>query len=188
MRRPCRPLSAAFALAVAALTAPAQAQAVPELEPLAWLVGPPWVGTVGEGAEAATDVSVWTWAVGGHALRNVHAVADGAYGGETLLWWDKDAGAYAFVYVTNGGFTTSGHLRLTDDGGLEGVERVSGGAGGMAEGIDAVRSTTRLRDDGALVVGYAYRTGEVWGPERERVYTRSADAELPCGLDPRCHR
>lgn len=180
-----RPLLLAAVLAI--VLAPAgRAQAVAELKPLAWLVGAPWVGTVGEGPEAATDVSVWSWAVGGHALRNVHAVADGAYGGETLLWWDDEAKAYAFVYVTTGGFATQGHLRLTDGGVLEGIEEVSGGAEGMAAGVDAVRSTTRRADDGRLIISVSYLRDGLWGAEQERVYTRSAEAELPCALDPGC--
>jgi len=158
--------------------------AAEELDKLAWLVGPPWVGTVGAGDNAAVDVSVWSWAVGGHALRNVHAVAGGAYGGETLLWWDTEETAYAFVYVTTGGFTTSGHLRLNDDGSLEGIEDVSGA--GVAQGVDAVRTITRRGGSGELVIGVSYQRDGVWGPVRERVYARSEAASLPCELDPAC--
>jgi hypothetical protein len=142
------------------------------------------VGTVGTGENAATDVSVWSWAVGGHVLRNVHAVAEGAYGGETLLWWDAESEAYAFVYVTTGGFSTSGHLRLDEDGSLEGVEEVRGA--GVAAGVDAVRSVTRRGAAGELIVGVAYQRDGAWGPLSERVYVRSDDARLPCGLDPAC--
>ena len=186
MHRLCRTLVILTALAVSAADdSRAQPADAPEhLEALVWLIGPPWVGAVGDGDDAAKDVSVWMWAVGGHALRNVHAVADGAYGGETLLWWDDEEEAYAFVYVTTGGFTTSGHLRLTDDGALEGVEDVSGA--GVAAGVEAVRSTTRRGDDGELVVGVSYLRDREWGPVQERVYTRSPEATLPCRLDPRC--
>lgn len=185
MRSRLRLLSA-LPLLLAVATTPGSAQsseASAELDKLAWLIGP-WTGTVGSGDNAATDVSVWSWAVGGHALRNVHAVADGAYGGETLLWWDPEEEAYAFVYVTTGGFTTSGHLRLSDDGLLEGVEEVSGA--GVAEGVDAVRTVTRRGEGGRLVVGVSYQRNGEWGPVSERIYRRSPEAELPCKLDPAC--
>ncbi|MDX1418322.1 MAG: hypothetical protein R3181_00025 [Rubricoccaceae bacterium] len=179
-----RPLTLALALllAPAALAQPA----VPELERLAWLVGT-WVGSVDLGEDRqAHDVSTFSWAVGGHALRNVHAVGDGIYGGETLIWYDRDADAYPFVYVTTGGFTTQGLLEIDDDGRLVGIEQVDGDEGGMADGIDAVRSSSALDDDGHLVVSVAYQRDGQWGPEAARVYERDPDASLPCTLDPAC--
>lgn len=174
-------LAALLVVALAPLAS--SAQATPEMEALARFVGGPWVGAV-EGPEGPLeDVSVWSWAVDGHAARNVHAVAGGAYGGETLVWWDGEA--YAFVYVTNAGFVTQGTMRWTDDGALESVERVDEAAGTVAEGITRVRSRMAV-EDGVLTIATSYERAGAWGPDEVRTYRRDASAALPCGFAPGC--
>lgn len=142
----------ALAAGIAALTAglPAMAQDLPAAEaraqdpfrPLYPLIGRTWRGT-GIGPDAVEDVVRWEWAVGGHAVRAVHAVNGGAYGGETLVFADEDSGDLIFHYFTSGGFHTTGTIRPEADGSLAIEETVHG-----LDGIESLRSVVRVADDG----------------------------------------
>lgn len=161
----------------------AWAQATPEMEALAPLMGPAWIGEVRGPDGPLTDVSVWSWAVDGRAARNVHAVDGGVYGGETVVWWDGEA--YAFVYVTTAGFVTQGTMRWTEEAALEAVERVENSGGTLADGVTRVRTRISVAD-GELTVRTAFEREGAWGPDDVRTYRRDSSAALPCGLDPRC--
>ena len=147
------------------------------LAPLAPLVGAPWRATFESDGRTVTDVSRFEWAVRGRALRNVHALADGSYGGETLIWADGDS--LRFVYVTTGGFTTQGSGHVRDDGALVVLEDVAG-----HPEIDRVRSTSHVDAEGRLQTVTEFRRGGVWEEGRTATYLRAPDATLPPGFDP----
>lgn len=119
-------------------TAEAAAQAFTPFLPL---IGKTWRGTnvTQEGVE---DVMRWDWAVGGHAVRIVHAVNGGVYGGETLIFPDKDSGQLIFHYFTTGGFHTTGVIRPTGPGAMEIDETVHG-----ADGVEVLKSRATLGPD-----------------------------------------
>lgn len=85
----------------------------------------------------------WDWAVGGHAVRIAHSVNGGVYGGETLIFPDRDSGELVFHYFTTGGFHTTGSIRPTPDGAFEIEETVHG-----ADGVEALKSRATLGADG----------------------------------------
>jgi len=118
-------------------SAPAQAFA-----PFLPLIGKTWRGqnTTQEGVE---DVMRWDWAVGGHAIRISHAVNGGVYGGETLIFPDKDSGQLIFHYFTTGGFHTTGVIRPTGPGAMEIEETVHG-----ADSVETLKSRATLGPDG----------------------------------------
>lgn len=158
----------ALAAGIAALTAglPAMAQDLPAAEaraedpfrPLYPLIGRTWRGTniTQEGVE---DVVRWEWAVGGHAVRAVHAVNGGVYGGETLVFADRDTGRLIFHYFTSGGFHTTGEIVPAADGSLEIAEAVHG-----VDGLESLRSTMRINADGTYETrGLVERDG-AWEP------------------------
>ncbi|HEV2081914.1 MAG TPA: hypothetical protein VGR32_05590 [Brevundimonas sp.] len=108
--------------------------------PFEHLVGKSWRGTGVPGGDAV-DVQRWDWAVGGHAVRVVHSVNDGAYAGETLIFRAGDG--YVFHYFTSGGFHTTGTMTSTGPGAFEVEETVHG-----LEGFPPLRSTIVMGDDG----------------------------------------
>ena len=110
--------------------------------PFEHLIGRTWRG-VGTGEQAVEDIQRWDWAVGGHAVRVTHSVNGGAYGGETLIFRDRDSGAYIFHYFTSGGFHTTGVMRPTGPGAFEVEEEVHG-----IEGFGRLRSTLTMGEDG----------------------------------------
>ncbi|MDO1558087.1 hypothetical protein Q0812_01420 [Brevundimonas sp. 2R-24] len=110
-------------------------------DPLLPLIGKTWRGR-GIGAQGVEDVVRWEWAVGGRAVRTVHAVAGGVYGGETLIFPDRDTGQLIFHYFTSGGFHTTGVIRETAPGVLEISETVHG-----LDAVEQLRSTLEIEGD-----------------------------------------
>lgn len=140
-------------LSVVALAAPslaiAQQAPLPEAvsgraayAPFEAMVGKTWRGQ-GIGPNKAEDIQRWQWAVGGHAIRIVHSVNNGAYAGETLIFRDKDSGNYIFHYFTTGGFHTTGTIRPVGAVSYEIDETIHG-----AKGFGALKSTGILGPDG----------------------------------------
>jgi copper(I)-binding protein len=120
----------------------AEAPAADPFLPLYPLIGRTWRGT-SIGPEAVEDVVRWEWAVGGHAVRAVHAVNGGVYGGETLIFPDRDSRRLIFHYFTSGGFHTTGQMTVTPEGVIEVNETVHG-----VEGLEQLRSTMTVAGDG----------------------------------------
>ena len=151
----------------------------PALAPLAPLVGETWRGTFDVNGAAVTDVSRYEWAMKGQAIRNIHTLEGGSYGGETLIWPEGDS--LTFIYVTSGGFTTSGTGHVDASGALVVEEVVEG-----HPEIDRVRSTSRLSDDGTLVAVSEMRRNGTWESSRRAVYARAPEARLAPGFAPAC--
>ena len=90
----------------------------PGLAPLA-----PWVGLTfrGELADSTpeqpkVDVQHWERILNGQAIRIMHSINDGEYGGETLVIWDSERQTIAYWYVTTAGFHTEGTINPKADG------------------------------------------------------------------------
>lgn len=123
------------------------------------LIGQTWRGQAIH-QDGVEDVMRWEWAVGGHAVRILHAVNGGVYGGETLIFPDKDSGDLIFHYFTTGGFHTTGVIRPRAEGGWTIEEHVQG-----ADGVETLRSTAEIGADGV------YRT-------RSQQVTDSGESEF----------
>jgi hypothetical protein len=161
--------------AVTAAPAAAAAELSARLSPLRPLVGKTWRGTFPESKpdKPMVDVSRFEVALNGQAVRNLHAINDGEYGGETLMVWDQEKQAIVFYYFTTAGFYTTGTMR-GEDGALVSHEQVKGGPDGITE----VRGTFRLLSDGRLHVKTEYRKDGQWGPGRDMHYVEAPGAEV----------
>lgn len=128
----------------------AQEQALPAasqsghalFDPIRPLIGQTWRGT-GNNNPDLTDIMRWDWAVGGHAVHVSHAVNGGIYGGETLIFPDRDSGRLIFHYFTTGGFHTTGTIQAQADGTLIIDETVHG-----LDSIEQQRSRGQFLADG----------------------------------------
>src|ERR687896_1633222 len=94
---------------LAALAFPAAADPAelnPRLAPLRPLAGKTWRGVFPESKpdKPMVDVSRFEVALNGQAVRNLHSINDGEYGGETLIVWDQEKQALVFYYFTTDGF------------------------------------------------------------------------------------
>ena len=167
----------AAAIVLCLLAAPAGAQEMDEhlavFEPY---IGKTWKGKLSEpGAEKESwDVSRWERALNGKAVRILHSVNDGEYGGETIMFWNREKEALEFYYFTTAGFFTTGTMEVHDDGSFSAVEDVTGNA----DGITRVRSTSTILDDGGLQSESEYYKNGEWVPGHNIVYREAPDAEV----------
>ncbi len=163
------------------------AQAIPSQEPTAaqglipeLKIFEPYLGKTfsGEFADSTPekpvhDVSRWERAMNGRAVRVLHSVNEGEYGGETIVMWDSEAQQIRFWYFTTAGFHTEGHFTV-DGNRLSSVEKVTGNENGITE----VKATSELTADGKLKVKSEYLAKGEWVPGHEITYTESPDAKV----------
>jgi hypothetical protein len=170
--------SSILAVLLAVLAAPAVARPAElnaKLEPLRPLIGKTWRGAFPEStpAKPMVDVSRFEAALNGQAVRNLHSINDGAYGGETVIVWDQEKQALVFYYFTTGGFYTTGTLSV-EDGAIVTHETVKGAAGGVTE----VKATFRVLPDGRLHVKTLYLKEGRWTEARDMHYTETPAATV----------
>lgn len=139
------------------------------------LVGKTWKGRLSaEGAETESwDVSRWERALNGKAVRILHSVNDGQYGGETLIIWNRESEQVEFYYFTTAGFFTQGTIS-GEFGNFTAHEYVTGNSNGITE----VRSSSTLLEDGSLKGTSEYLKNGEWVPGHEIIYKEAPDAEV----------
>ncbi len=153
----------------------ATGQAEDPFAPFDPFLGRTWRGVfAGSTPEKPTiDVSRWERALNGQAIRVLHSVNDGEYGGETLIVHDREKQSLVYYYFTTAGFFTQGTAAF-EDGKFVSSERVTGNANGITE----VRSVGEILPDGRLLSKAEYlRDGEVAGG-REVTYAEDPTAQV----------
>lgn len=145
----------------------------PHLEPLRTLLGRTFRGEMPDDGRVAIDISRWERALGGRAVRNLHSVDEGEYGGETIIFWDEDAQAVGAWYFTTAGFRTRATLTF-EPGRVVSHERVTGNKNGITE----VRGVTEIRPDGTLHTRAEYLKNGEWVPGHSGVYREDPSAEV----------
>lgn len=158
-------------LAVPAVTAAAELS--PRLAPLRPLLGKTWRGVFPDAKpdKPKVDVSRFEAVLNGQAVRNLHSINDGEYGGETVIVWDREKQALVFYYFTTAGFYTTGTMR-EEGGALVSHEAVKG----QADGITEVKATFRLQPDGRLHVKTQYLKQGAWVDGRDMYYVETPGA------------
>lgn len=145
------------------------------LEPFRPFLGKTWKGDLKEsGSDAVrTDVARWERALNGEAVRTLHSVDDGAYGGETIITWDATQKKLIYFYFTTAGFRTTGIFTFEGKR-FVAEEEVTG----SAQGVTKVRSTGEIREDGSMVNKSEYFKDGKWVPGHEQVYREDSKAEV----------
>ena len=163
------------ALAALALGAGASASAEmnPKLAPFKALVGKTFRGTMPGSTQEkpVVDIQRFELALNGQAVRTMHSINDGAYGGETLIVWDDEKQGLVSYYFTTAGFYTVGDVRV-EGADLLFHDRVKN----EADGITEVRSTGRVLPDGRLHVKSEYLKKGQWVLGREMDYVQDPSA------------
>ena len=147
----------------------------PHLEPLRPWLGKTWKGEFKNSTpdKPVVDVARWERALNGKAIRVLHSINDGVYGGESLVMWDEEKKAVTYHYFTTAGFRTTGTMTFKD-GKVLSHEKVTGSANGVTE----VRGTHELRSDGKLYVKTEYLKNGEWTPGREATYHEDSKASV----------
>ncbi|RRS10421.1 hypothetical protein EAG18_02360 [Pseudoalteromonas sp. J010] len=123
---------------------------------------------VPKGKPQMRDVSHWERALNGTAIRSLHSINDGMYGGESLIFWDKSKESLVFYYFTTAGFYTQGTMEVLDEGEFVAYEEVVNND----SGITKVKSTSKF-ENGQFTVSTQYLKNGQWTQPESRVYTRS---------------
>lgn len=169
-------LSAVLSLATCVLVQGAETLPLDEhLEPLRPFLGRTWRGEFKDStpAKPVVDVSRWERALNGKAVRILHSINEGAYGGESILRWDAESKQLVYYYFTTAGFMTKGSLTV-ENGKMVANEKVTG----EGTNVTDVRSTSELRPDGTMLVKADYlKNGERTGG-REVVYHEEPKGEV----------
>ena len=176
MKAPIRLLALAGVFGISlGLLAADQPTLDPHLEPLR-----PWLGKTFKGEfknstpdKPVVDVARWERALNGKAVRVLHSINDGAYGGESLVMWDDEKKAVAYHYFTTAGFRTTGTMTFKD-GKILSHEVVTGNAGGVTE----VRGTFEMRPDGTMHTKTEHLKNGEWTPGRETTYREDSKASV----------
>jgi hypothetical protein len=157
------------------LAAPDEKGLIPQLEPLR-----PWIGKTWRGKFKAStpekpqiDVAHWERALNGQAIRVLHSMNDGMYGGETIITWSKEKQSLIHHYFSTAGFQTSGTIKVTE-GKLLTHEVVTG----AAEGVTEVRSTITLHPDGTMSNQAEFLRNGKWEPGHEITYREDQQARV----------
>ena len=119
------------------------------------------------------DVMRWERALNGKAIRVLHSINDGAYGGETLFRWDEMKQSVTYHYFTTAGFITMGTV-VFKDGKVLTHENVTGSANGTTE----VRGTSELKPDGSFYVKTEHLRNDVWEPGHQVIYKEDVSAKV----------
>lgn len=156
---------AAFATLVAGALQSAEIDV--RLAPLQPLVGRTWRGELSASgaAKPVVDVHRFELALNGRAVRSVHSVNDGEYGGETLFVWDDEKKSVVYTYFTTAGFYTTGTMQ-PEAGVLQFHELVRGTSSGPRE----VKATSRVLPDGRLHVKSRHLKDGQWTDGHEAYY------------------
>jgi hypothetical protein len=166
---------AALLVALAVAAAARASELSPHLAPLKPLLDKTWRGVFPESKpeKPVVDVSRFEAALNGQAVRNLHSINDGEYGGETVIVWDQEKQGLVFYYFTTGGFYTTGTMRAVD-GALESHEVVKG----EADGVSEVKAAFRLLPDGRLHVKTQYLKQGKWVDARDMHYVEAPAATV----------
>ena len=169
-------MNAALAVVcLAGVSASFAAEPSPHFAALKPMLGKTWRGAF-PGAPAdkpKTDVQRWEVALNGQAVRILHSINDGEYGGESLIVWDEEKRSLIFYYFTTAGFYTTG-TASADGGALVTLETVKGNADGITE----VKGVMRVLPDGRMHVKTQYLKNGSWTDGRDMHYVETPGAEV----------
>ena len=165
----------AIAAVIIASASLAQESLNEHFEPLRPLLGKTWKGKFigGENAAPQYDVSRWERAMNGQAIRILHSVNNGAYGGETIIVWDAEKNSLIFYYFTTAGFYTTGTMSYAN-GKFESHEKVSP----VHNGITEVKAVGELLPDGKMRSKAQFLQNGQWVDGHEILYEEAPGAEV----------
>jgi hypothetical protein len=145
------------------------------LAPLEPFINKTWKGHFSSSTpeKPLVDVARWERALNGRAVRILHSVNDGKYGGESIVMWNQKTGKIEFHYFTTAGFRTEGTLTVESNK-LVTTEQVVG----STEGVTEVRATTELLPDGKMRVRSRHLKNGEWVEARNMLYEAAPAAQV----------
>lgn len=147
----------------------------PELAQFKPFLGIVWQADMGEQkGKKQIDRAFWQRALNGQAIKTIHSINDGEYGGESMIFWDKKKKSLAYYYFTTAGFYTHGTMSFdAKKQVLTAEEQVENNA----NGITAVRSKSLLKAKSLTVTSEYLQHGK-WVPGHAAVYHPTKDSQV----------
>ncbi len=145
---------------------------VEQLLPLKPFLGKTWRGVI-KGSTPMVDVAHWERALNGHAVRILHSLNNGIYGGETIIMWDPQKESLVFFYFTTAGFFTQGTIKFENDKYIS-HEYVTGNK----QGITEVKATGEKLPDGTMHTKSLYLKEGKWVDGHEIIYEEDPNAKV----------
>lgn len=149
----------------------------PKLEPFRPYLDKHWQGDLTQpgASEKVTDRSYWSRTLNGQAIKTVHSINDGQYGGESFIFWDEKQQSLAYYYFTTAGFYTHGTITFDENTSeiiaLETVEN-------NQNGITQVKSYSRVMPDGTLKTKSSYLQNGNWVEGHSATYKEVAQQQI----------
>ena len=153
----------------------AQETLVNALEPFRPFLGKTFKGELAESTpeKPVVDISRWERALNGTAVRNLHSLNNGEYGGEAIIFYNKSKNSLVYYYFTTAGFFTHGTMKFEGKS-ITSHELVEGNENGITE----VKSMTTILEDGSLHNKSMYLKNEEWVEGHEATYVEAPDADV----------
>ena len=145
------------------------------LEPLRPFIGKTWKGQFKTSTpqKPSFDVMKWERALNGQAVRILHSINHGDYGGETIITWNPKTERLEYHYFTTAGFMTHGWMTF-EAGKIITQEEVTGNENGVTE----VKATTEILPDTRLHTKSRYFQKGEWVDGHEVTYEEAPGAEV----------
>ena len=119
------------------------------------------------------DISNWERALNGNAIRILHSVNNGEYGGESIIMWNAKKESLCSWYFTTAGFFTEATLYFEDDK-LISIEDVTGNENGITQ----VKAVIDLLPNGQLVNSSEYLINGNWVEGHKIHYSEDPKAKV----------
>lgn len=139
-------------------------------------VGKTWKGELkAPGQEKPSyDISRWERALNGQAVRILHSVNNGEYGGESIILWDDQKKSLVYYYFTTAGFYTHGTMTLETNK-FTFHEYVVGYEGSS---VTEAKGTGEFTADGKLINKSQYLKNGKWVDGHEATYVEDTTAQV----------
>jgi hypothetical protein len=174
---PMNRLQSIILIVLALIVVPGYSQdyLAPELQAFQPFIGKTWQGVFRNSTpeKPMVDISHWERALNGNAIRIMHSVNEGEYGGESIIFWDKEKQSLVYYYFTTAGFFTHGTMSF-EDSAIVSHEMVSGNENGITE----VKSTGTILPDGRMLSKSRYLQNGQWVDGHEITYVEDAQAQV----------
>lgn len=160
-----------------ALMATEQGSLHPKLEPLRPYLNQHWQGNLTQpGADKTViDRAYWSRALNGQAIKTVHSINNGEYGGESFIFWDESKQSLAYYYFTTAGFYTHGTMQFEANiGQIVALEKVENNQNGVTE----VKSYSRIMPDGTMEVKSSYLQNGNWVDGHSATYKKVTQQQI----------
>ncbi len=145
------------------------------LEPLQPFIGKTWKGHFKNSTpeKPTVDIMKWERTLNGQAVRILHSINQGDYGGETIITWNAKTERLEYYYFTTAGFMTHGHMSW-EGGKIVTHEEVTGNQDGITE----VKSTMEILPHARLHTKSRYLKKGEWVDGHEITYELAPGAEV----------